>query len=75
MATRYPAMDDRRKRGSTVEFSHDGGAVIDQEALFDSQDLHVFSAQRDIAAFLRTNPAIVTDALLVGFLATHPLQL
>jgi len=26
-------------------------------------------------AFLRTNPAIVTDALLVGFLATHPLQL
>jgi len=27
------------------------------------------------SAFLRTNPAIVTDALLVGFLANHPAQL
>jgi hypothetical protein len=28
---RCPAMDDRRKRAGTVEFSHDGSAVIDQK--------------------------------------------
>src|SRR5437879_3997391 len=41
-----PMLDDRRALDLKVDFTEQGGAVVDQHAVLDSYQLHPFAAQR-----------------------------